>query len=68
VEEADGYLVQESRDILSDFQQFYGEGEKNPIATEIAILTDSDNTNSQAIGDYADIRVISKGDEKLDRP
>jgi hypothetical protein len=63
-----GTWVQESRDVLSDFQQLYGEGEKNPMATGIAILTDSDNTNSHAIGDYSDIQAVNKGEEKLNRP
>ena len=58
-----GTWIQERRDVLFDFQQLFGEGEKNPIASGIAILTDSDNTNSHAIGDYADIQAVSKGGE-----
>jgi len=56
-----GTWVQEKRDVLLDYQQFLGDNEKNPVATGIAILTDSDNTNSYAIGDYADIQAFSPG-------
>jgi len=58
-----GTWVQERHDILFDFHQLFGEVEKNPVAAGIAILTDSDNTNSHAIGDYADIQAVSKEGE-----
>ena len=54
-----GTWVQERRDVLFDYQQLFGEGEKNPVATGIGILTDSDNTNSHAIGDYAEIQALA---------
>ena len=63
-----GTWIQERRDVFFDFRQLFGEGEKNPIASGIAILTDSDNTNSHAIGDYADIQALGKGGENLDWP
>lgn len=63
-----GRWVKEKRDVFYDYHQLFGEEEKNPIATGIAILTDSDNTNSSAIGDYADIQTLSPGGEKSVRP
>jgi hypothetical protein len=53
----------ERRDVLSDYRQLFGEKENNPVATGIGILTDSDNTNTHAIGDYGYIQVLgSNGD------
>jgi hypothetical protein len=63
-----GTWVQEKRDVLFDYQQLFGEGEKNPVATGIGILTDSDNTNSHAIGDYAEIQALPATGEKSPRP
>jgi hypothetical protein len=50
-----GTWVNEERNVLSDYERFFGKGEKHPVAQGIAILTDSDNTNSRAVGDYAHI-------------
>jgi hypothetical protein len=63
-----GTWVKEKRDVFLDYQQLFGEGDKNPIATGLAILTDSDHTNSHAIGDYADILVLGTNGEKPARP
>lgn len=63
-----GTWVQEKRDVLLDYQHLFGEGENNPVATGIAVLTDSDDTNSHAIGDYADIQVLGAGGGKPARP
>lgn len=52
-----GTWVTEERNVLSDYERFFGKGEKHPVAQGIAILTDSDNTNSRAIGDYAHISI-----------
>jgi len=52
-----GRWVTEQRDVLSDYQQLMEDRENTPVATGIAVLTDSDNTNSRAIGDYAYIQV-----------
>jgi len=52
-----GTWVAEERNVLSDYERFFGKGEKRPVAQGIAILTDSDNTNSNAVGDYADISI-----------
>ena len=52
-----GQWMKEKRDVLQDFRQLYGEEDKNPTASGIAVLTDSDNTDSRAVGDYADFRI-----------
>jgi len=51
--------VTEKRDVFSDYRQLFGEKEKDPIATGIVILTDSDNTGTHAMGDYSYIHVLS---------
>lgn len=63
-----GMWAMEKRDVLFDYQQLFGEEEKNPIASGIAILTDSDNTNSSAIGDYAAIQTRRPNGENPVRP
>ncbi len=50
-----GTWVAEERNVLSDYEHLFGKGERHPEAQGIAILTDSDNTRSRAVGDYADI-------------
>jgi len=50
-----GTWVTEERDMLSDYERSFGKGDNHPVAHGIAILTDSDNTHSRAVGDYADI-------------
>lgn len=50
--------VSEKRDVFSDYKQLFGEKEKDPVATGIIILTDSDNTGTHAIGDYGSIQVL----------
>ena len=50
----------EERDVLSDYERLFGKKEKHPKAIGIAILTDADNTNSRAIGDYADIAILTR--------
>ena len=54
-----GALVAEERNALSDYERFFGTKEERPMARGIAILTDSDNTNSRAVGDYADIEILA---------
>jgi hypothetical protein len=44
-------MLIEKRDVLSDCKQLFGDKEKNPVVTGIGILTDSDNTNTHAIGE-----------------
>jgi hypothetical protein len=53
-----GKWTTERRDILADYHRLFGNGEA-PEATGIAVLTDSDNTNSHSIGDYGDITITA---------
>jgi hypothetical protein len=46
--------VTEERNVLFDYERSFGKGDNPPVAKGIAILTDSDNTQSRAVGDYAD--------------
>jgi hypothetical protein len=50
--------ITEKRDVFSDYRQLFGEKEKDPLATGLVILTDSDNTGTHAIGDYGHIQVL----------
>jgi hypothetical protein len=50
-----GTWVTEERNVVSDYERSFGKGDKPPVAKGIAILTDSDNTHSRAVGDYGDI-------------
>ena len=50
--------VTEKRDVFADYRQLFGEKEKDPVATGIVILTDSDNTATHAIGDYGYIQIL----------
>jgi hypothetical protein len=56
-----GKWVTEERNVLADYRSIFGEGEKNPAAKGIALLTDSDNTNTRAVGDYGGITIFGKG-------
>jgi hypothetical protein len=53
-----GQWVTERRDVLADFHRLFGHEELAPCAKGIAVLTDADNTNSRAIGDYGEIGII----------
>jgi hypothetical protein len=53
-----GTWVQEKRNVLADYHHLFGEEDNNPMAAGLAILTDSDNTKSQAIGDYGEIQTL----------
>lgn len=48
--------VTEKRDVLSDYKHLFGD--KEPVATGIVVLTDSDNTGTHAIGDYGYIQIL----------
>jgi hypothetical protein len=52
-----GKWVSEERNVLADYRRVFGEREKNPSAKGILLLTDSDNTGTQAVGDYDAITV-----------
>ncbi len=53
-----GTWVSERRDVLSDYRRFFDD-HATPVARGIGVLTDSDNTHSQAVGDYADIESLA---------
>jgi hypothetical protein len=55
--EAEGNWVSEERNLLSDCERFFKIEKKCLVAQAIAILTDSDNTHSRAVGDYAHINI-----------
>lgn len=63
-----GTWVTEMRDVLADYQQLFGDGDGTPVAEGIAILTDADNTNSHAIGDYADMEALAPADKNRTGP
>ncbi len=54
-----GTWLTEERDVLSDYERFFGK-KKNPNAIGIGILTDADNTNSRAVGDYGEIAILPR--------
>lgn len=56
-----GKWVTERRDVLADYRRLFGDGESDPVAKGIAVLTDADNTNSHAVGDYGDIQISGPG-------
>lgn len=51
-----GAWVEERVNVLEDYQKYFNEKE-TPKPAGIAVLTDSDDTNSSAQGDYANFRV-----------
>lgn len=63
-----GTWVQERRDVLSDYHHLFGEEENNPVAAGLALLTDSDDTQSHAIGDYGEIQALAADEGKAVRP
>jgi hypothetical protein len=54
-----GQWVEESVNVRDDYRQFFDEKEV-PKPAGIAILTDSDDTDSSAQGDYADFRACAR--------
>ncbi len=63
-----GAWVNERRNVLADYRELYGEAEKSPTTSGLAVLTDSDDTHSHAIGDYADIQVLTLEGNKSVNP
>jgi hypothetical protein len=55
--------VSEERNVFSDYRRLFGEGEKDPEARGIGLLTDADNTNTRATGDYDDIMILRKSEK-----
>ncbi len=58
-----GQWVEEERNVLDDYRRLFDEPDALPTARGIAILTDSDNTKTRAVGDYDDITVLPETDE-----
>jgi hypothetical protein len=56
-----GRWVTEKRDVLADYRRLFGEGEANPVAQGIGLLTDADNTHSHAVGDYCSLGISGPG-------
>jgi hypothetical protein len=54
--EKNGDWVEERVNVLEDYQKYFNVKEA-PKPAGIAVLTDSDDTNSSAQGDYANFRV-----------
>lgn len=54
-----GAWVEQRVNVLADYKQLFGET-ATPKPAGIAVLTDSDDTNSTAEGDYANFRVCRK--------
>jgi len=51
----------EERNVFEDYQKLFGDSDPNPAARGIALLTDSDNTGTRAMGDYDNICILRKG-------
>ncbi len=51
--------TEEAVDVMQDYRRLFGEGPKPPRG--IALLTDADDTKSEAVGDYTDFRVCPAG-------
>ncbi len=60
---AAGKWITEERNVLTDYRSVFGDGEADPEARGIALLTDSDNTKTRAVGDYDDIVILGKSGE-----
>jgi hypothetical protein len=56
VPEKKGAWVEERVNVLEDYKKYFDEKE-TPKPAGIAVLTDSDDTNSSALGDYANFKV-----------
>ncbi len=54
-----GEWVGEERDVLTDYRRFFDDPKAAPTARGILILTDSDSTQTHAVGDYDDIGISS---------
>lgn len=60
-----GEWLSEERNILEDYRRLFGEPNAVPKARGIAILTDSDNTETEAVGDYDDIEIMKASERTL---
>lgn len=59
--EGKGEWFSEERNVLDDYRRLFKEPKAAPKAKGVGILTDSDNTGTEAVGDYDDIEIIKKG-------
>jgi len=59
-----GTWVTEERDVMADYRRLFGDRNEAPHARGIAILTDSDNTHSHAVGDYGEIETPQTARER----
>jgi hypothetical protein len=55
-----GKWVVERRNVLADYRRLFN-ARNVPDPTGIAVLTDADNTNSRAVGDYGEIDILPQG-------
>ena len=55
----------EKRDVPTDYRRLFGDEAKSPAASGIGVLTDSDNTHSHAVGDYAGITLSVPRAERI---
>ena len=53
--------VVEERNVFEDYRKLFGDSDPSPAASGIALLTDSDNTGTRAVGDYDQTCILSKG-------
>ncbi len=56
-----GEWAAEERDVLADYRRLFDDPRAAPTARGILILTDSDSTQTHAVGDYDDISISSPG-------
>jgi hypothetical protein len=55
--------VEAYADVREDYRRFFGDSEV-PKPAGVAVLTDSDDTHSLAVGDYAEFRVCRRGPDE----
>lgn len=56
-----GKWILEERNVMEDYKKLFGRNAPNPVA--FGFLTDSDDTKSNALGDYDDFRILPKFSE-----
>jgi hypothetical protein len=63
--EGRGEWFKEERNVLEDYRRLFKDPNATPKAKGLALLTDSDNTETEAVGDYDDIEIMKKGIKEL---
>ncbi len=56
--EGTGEWIEEERNVLKDYRTAFDEPDETPDARGVGVLTDSDNTETHAVGDYDDIAIL----------